>query len=187
LYANDLKLYTSLISTDESHNLRDVLSILLVWSKDWQLEVNVGKSHVFHLRKNNPRMVYYFDGNLIESWDLVNDIGADIDQVLHFEKHIDRIVAKAYSRIVLLFKGFVSRNLHLFRQAYITYIRPLLEYASNILSPHLLMHINSIERVQYHFTKRITELRDFSYRERLSIFHLDALEYRHLSCDLTLL
>ena len=48
------------------------------------------------------------------------------------------------------------------------------------------MHINSIERVQRHFTKRITELRNFSYRERLSILNLDTLEYRRLSCDLTL-
>lgn len=76
--------------------------------------------------------------------------------------------------------------MHVFRQAYITYIRPILEYASNVWSPHLLMHINSIERVQRHFTRRITELRNFSYRERLSILNLDTLEYRRLSCDLTL-
>jgi len=25
-----------------------------VWSKDWQLEVNVSKSHVLHLPKDNP-------------------------------------------------------------------------------------------------------------------------------------
>jgi len=52
LYADDLKLYTSLISTDDSHNLQDVLSNLLVWSKDWPLEVNVSKYHVPHLHKN---------------------------------------------------------------------------------------------------------------------------------------
>ena len=48
------------------------------------------------------------------------------------------------------------------------------------------MHINSIERVQRHFTMRITELRDFSYRERLSLINSDTLEYRRLSSDLTL-
>jgi len=47
------------------------------------------------------------------------------------------------------------------------------------------MHINSIERVQRHFTKRISELHDFSYRERLSILNLHTSEYRRLSCDLT--
>jgi len=48
------------------------------------------------------------------------------------------------------------------------------------------MHINSIERVHGHFVKILTKLRAFSYRERLSIFNLDALEYRRLSCDKTL-
>jgi len=63
-----------------------------------------------------------------------------------------------------LFSDFASRNLHVFRQAYITYIRPLLEYVSDVWSPHLIMHDNSVDRVQRHFTKRITELRDLSYR-----------------------
>ena len=62
----------------------------------------------------------------------------------------------------------------------------MLEYTSNVWSPHLIMHINAIERVQRHFTKRITELLDFSYRERLSLPNLDTLEYRRLSSDLTL-
>ena len=118
LYADDLKLYTSLTSTDDSNNLQDVLSNLLVWSKDWQLAVNASEAHVLHLHKNNPLMEYYFDGKRIESCDLVNDIGVDIDPVLHFDKHIDRIVAKAYSRIGLLLRRFVSRNLRVFRQAY---------------------------------------------------------------------
>jgi len=170
-----LKRYTSLISTDDSRNLQDVLSNVLVWSKDWQLEVNVSKSHVLHLHKNNTLMDYYFDGNLIESCDLINDIGLDIDLALHFGEHIDRIVAKAYSRIDILFRGFVSRNLHAFRQAYIPYTRPLLEYASNVWFSHSLTHINSIERVQRHSAKRISELRGFSYRERFSFFNLEII------------
>jgi hypothetical protein len=53
LYADALKLYTSLISTDDCSNLQDVVSNLLVWSTDWQLEVNVSKSHV-GLRTSSP-------------------------------------------------------------------------------------------------------------------------------------
>ena len=86
----------------------------------------------------------------------------------------------------MLFRGFISRNFNVFRQAYITYIRPLLEYASNVWSPHLLMHINSLERVQRHFTKRIAELHDLSYQERLAMLNLETLEYRRLTSDLTL-
>jgi len=94
-----LKLYTSLISTEDSHTLQDVLSNLFVWSKYWQLDVNVSKSHVLHRHKNNPLMEYYFDGNLIQLCDLVNEIGVDINLVQHFDKHIDHTVPKAYSHI----------------------------------------------------------------------------------------
>ena len=129
LYADDLKLYTSLISSDDCNNLQDVLNKLLEWSNDWQLEVNACKSHVLHMHKNNIHHEYFYDEVRIDSCHMVNDLGVDIDSVLHFDKHIDRVVAKAYARIGLLFRGFVSRNLIVLRQAYITptYIRPLLE------------------------------------------------------------
>ena len=49
------------------------------------------------------------------------------------------------------------------------------------------MHINSLERVQRHFTKRIAELHDLSYQERLAMLNLETLEYRRLTSDPTLL
>jgi len=52
------------------------------------------------------------------------------------------------------------------------------EYASNVKSPHKIMHLNSYER--YNFTQRNTELRDFSYRERLGMLYLDNLIHKKL-------
>jgi len=162
-YADDFKMYTTLISTDDSHNFQDALSNLLLWSTAWQLKFYVSKCHVLHLHKNN---IHGLTHELLFWWKshwavlyLVNNIGGDIDSLLNFHKHacIDRTAPKAYSRIGLglLFRGFVSRNVHVFRQAYNTYIRPLLENASNVWSLHLITHINSLKRVQRHFTKRI--------------------------------
>jgi len=176
LYADDLKLYT-LKSFDDCHNLQVVLSNLLIWSNDWHLKVNVSKCHILHLHKNNPLVDYYFNHIRLDPCYIINDIGVDIDSLLHFDKNVDHIVAKAYFRIGLLFRRFISRNLHVFRQAYITFIRPLLEYASKVWSPHLIMHINSLERVQRHFTMRITELHDLYYQECLSVLNLVTLEY----------
>jgi len=55
-------------------------------------------------------MDYYFDDNRTEPCYLVNAISVDIDSLLHSDKFIDRIVAKAYSHIGLLIRGFVSTN-----------------------------------------------------------------------------
>ena len=85
----------------------------------------------------------------------------------------------------MLFRGFSARNITLLRRAHITYVRHILEYASNVRNPHSLIHINALERVQRHFTKRIAVLRNLSY-ERLARLELDTLECRRLKADLTL-
>jgi len=112
-------------------------------------------------------MNYYFDDNRIKPCYLVNDIGVDIHRCRPYR-------CQGLFSYRILFRGFVSR------QAYITYIRTLLENASNVWSPHLITHINSLERVQRHFTTRIIELQDLSYQERLTVFNLETLEYRRL-------
>ena len=39
------------------------------------------------------------------------DLGVDVDSSLKYDGHINRIVAKAYSRIGILFRGFFNRNI----------------------------------------------------------------------------
>ena len=83
------------------------------------------------------------------------------------------MVGKAYSRLCVLFKGFASRDAQVLKTAYVSYVRPLLEYASSVWCPHLLKHINAVEKVQKHFTKRIKSLSDLSYPERLASINLE--------------
>ena len=86
----------------------------------------------------------------------------------------------------MLFKGFASRDAQVLKTAYVSYVRPLLEYASSVWSPHLLKHINAVEKVQKHFTKRIKSLSDLSYPERLASINLEPLELRRLKAALIL-
>ena len=61
-----------------------------------------------------------------------------------------------------------------------------MEYASNVWSPHLIKHINALERVQKRFTKRIPSVSHMSYPERLAALNLEPLELRRLKSDLLL-
>ena len=81
---------------------------------------------------------------------------------------------------------FVSRKpVHLVR-AYIAYVRPLLEYATQVWSPHHVSLINLLETVQRGFTKRIPGFWNLSYTERLNRLQLQSLEHRRLLSDLAL-
>ena len=44
--------------------------------------------------------------------------------------------------------------------------------------------IDKLEKVQKYFTKRKSELKEYSYSERLFILNLESLELRHLYSDL---
>jgi len=70
--------------------------------------------------------------------------------------------------------------------AFKVFVRPLLEYASPVWSPHLAKDIDLVESVQRHFTKYLPGLRNRSYKERLQLLNLESLEARRLKCDLGL-
>jgi len=110
----------------------------------------------------------------------------DIDSDLKYDTHIDNIVKKAYQRIALIFRGFASRKPELLVKAYVSFVRPVLEYCSCIWSPVLITRINTLERVQKYFTKRLYGMEDLNYTDRLSIINIESLEMRRLKLDIYL-
>ena len=132
----------------------------------------------------NPCYDYRLNGIAIRSVFDARDLGVIIDSELLFDKHVDSVVKKAYMRIGILFRSFVTRDVRTLRQAYVTFIRPILEYASTVWSPYKVKHITAIERIQRHFTRRIPSLHELSYSERLAVINLDTLELRRLRADL---
>ena len=68
--------------------------------------------------------------------------------------------------------------------AYITYIRPSLEFSTPVWSPSLKKDIDLIENVQRSFTRRIPGLKHLPYHERLAVIGLETLEIRRLKFDL---
>ena len=82
--------------------------------------------------------------------------------------------------------SFVSGNVCILTRAYITYVRPLLEYCSFIWSPYQICYIEKIEGIQRYFTRRVLKHAELPYIERLSVLKLESLEVRRIRADLKL-
>jgi len=91
-------------------------------------------------------------------------------------------VGGVYMRANIIHRCFVSRNVDLLVRAFITYVRPLLEY--NTWSPHLKCDIERIEKVQRRFTKKLHDFTCLSYDERLKQLNIYSLEHHRLYFDL---
>ena len=112
------------------------------------------------------------------------DLGIYTDGSLKFSRHINHIVAKAHARASLIHKCFLSKDRSILVKAYVTYVRPLLEYAVHVWSPYQLEDIARIESVQRRFTKRLSGLSNDNYSSRLATLDLKSLELRRLHQDL---
>jgi len=143
---------TKLLSTVKTFanaaSLQSTLDRLQHRCANWQLTINTQKCFVLHLGFANSQIQYTLDGCLINDAQNVTDLEVDIDCNLKYYSHTNNIIGKAYARVGVLFKGFASRSLHILRQAFITYVRLVLEYTSSVWSPYLLKYINAIEKVQ---------------------------------------
>ena len=93
--------------------------------------------------------------NNIMSTDKVLDLGVTTDSDLSYASHISSIVSKAQSRSGIVIKSFHSLNMSLLRQAFISVVRQILEYASQVWNPSILKYTTDLENVQRNFTYRI--------------------------------
>ena len=141
---------------------------------------------IFSHRANNPLYTYYLNSLPVPVSNSLRDLGVDLDPMLRFNNHINAISSKAQSRVGIIFRSFVTKDIRLLKLAYTTFVRPLLEYNSAIRSLHLHKHIFVIENVQRYFTRRIYSLRDLSYSTLLAILDLEPLDLRRLRMDLSL-
>ena len=114
----------------------------------------------------------------------VRDLGILLDDDLRFKHHISQITTKAYQRIAVIFGGFCTRNVTFLIEPYKTYIRPILEYCTQIWNPYSIGEIIEIEKVQKYFIKRLPGMKSLDYNDRLQRLKLESLELRRLEADL---
>ena len=67
---------------------------------------------------------------------------------------------RAHARAYLIHKYFISRNTQSLVRGFVTYVRPILEYASSTWSPSTITNIKKVESVQKRLTKRLKGLHD---------------------------
>jgi len=74
------------------------------------------------------------------------DLGVLLTNDLSPYVHIGEIVRKGHQRANAILRCFVTRDNAMLVRAFITYVRPLVEYNSVVWSPHLKRDIVAIEK-----------------------------------------
>ena len=130
---------------------------------------------------------YEMDGHILKRSKCEKDIGVNIDNDLNFHTHINSIVNKANRVMGIARRTFSHLNNEIFLPIFKALVRPHLEYAAPVWSPH--GHGNGhlktkLENVQRRATKRLPGMKDLNYPTRLRKLKLPTLAYRRTRGDM---
>ena len=150
LFADDCFMYRPINTMEDCEALQKDLDSLHSWTAAWQMKFNADKCHVMRVshRVNNIGFDYHLGNDILTSVDEHPYLGLTFTSKLSWKTHISNITLKANRML-----GFIKRNLkhchpRLKEQAYISLVRPHLEYCSTVWNPHHQNTINQIEAIQ---------------------------------------
>ena len=154
LFADDIKICMEINTTSDVEVFQSGIDCIADWANKWQLKLASAKCQFVRvgLRKCNG-VQYSLSGSILPRSTAVTDLGIKVDSTLTFSNHIDYIVSKAKLRASQILRCFVSKDPGILTRAFVTYVRPLIEYCSPVWSPCSVTTINKLESVQRMFTK----------------------------------
>jgi len=114
------------------------------------------------------------------------DLGILVCGSLSHSSHIANIINVASQSSNLILRTFETRDIATLKSAFMTYVRPLLEYNSVVWSPLYISDIRALEKVQIRFTKRLPTLQQLPYSRRIEQLGLQSLELCRIINDLVI-
>jgi hypothetical protein len=184
LFADDMKSWNS-----DPNTLQMDIDSAKQWSLDWHLPLNDQKCvHLsFGGESGNAFVLHGADKHSeIPKVDIKKDLGIWLSPNFSFSLHHEKAAHKAYITLRMIKRTFPRISVAEFQMLYGVYVRPLLEYANQVVYTGLKKDCNRIERVQRAATKMVTGLQFVDYGRRLEILNLFPLDYRRLRGDLIL-
>lgn len=193
-FADDLKLYVIFDRSQEyehSEALQGSLDIICDYLFSLNLELNPEKSQVLHLGRNNPKMIYHVNMNVLKSIenDSIRDLGIRIDSKLTYRDHIQEISMKAKRSAFQILRIFKTTKVSLLIRLFTIYSRPILEFGLPVWTPVFEYQKKTIENVQRIYTRIIWQRSNSenadrpNYSDRLKMYKLNSLQDRRAFID----
>ena len=140
IYADDAKIYDRVNNIVQSTRLQRCITNVEEWANDWNMFFNFGKCKHVHYGSHDENFRYTMvnSDELMEIQNVIseNDLGVLVDNKLLFREHIAKKVGTVNRKLGIIFETFEFMDKEMFLKLYKSLVRPDLEYATVIWSPH---------------------------------------------------
>ena len=152
LFADDIVIYRPIRDVSDFMLLQADVDSISDWTKSNLLNLNVQKcKQMIITRKKHPvtSVNLMLDGKALELVNAYKYLGVWITNDLSWSKQIEENCKKANKKIGMLYRRFYQYcTTSALKCLYVSLVRPHLEYAVPVWDPHLVKHIELLEKVQ---------------------------------------
>ena len=191
LFADDTIAYLTINSDRDQTKLQEDLNLLAAWEEKWKMKFHPDKCVVLPIsRKHNKSEPNYFlHGQKLAVVKDAKYLGCTLTHDLKWKQHCNQICSKANRTLGFLKRNLKINSLRLKQQAYISLVRPQLEYASPAWDPYNKDIIHQIEMVQRRAARYVTNKYDrrSSVTDILNNLRWKSLQQRRQDARLTLI
>ncbi|KAL1448049.1 hypothetical protein WDU94_000025 [Cyamophila willieti] len=195
LYADDKRIGIAIKNPEDHLVLQEALDHLYEWCEINRMVLNIDKCKImsFTKKRSTSTFNYTINNTTVPRVNKMRDLGVILESNLSFNEHYETIKNKSFRAL-----GFINRNSKDFKNPntykilYLSLVRPILEYASPVWSPHNQVHIKTIEKVQRRFLRSIAykqgkRILNHDYTDILRQHNMETLEKRRYKQDLVFL
>ena len=178
-FADDTKGLNEISCEQDKENLQLTLNNLVEWGNKWGMSFNTAKCKIMHVGNKNPGHTYYMGGEQLAFVEEERDIGVLVHKSLKPAKQCEKVARIANAVLGQLTRNFHFRDRNVFKNLYIQYVRPHLEFASPAWSPWNEQDKETVEKVQKRAVKMMSGIDPtLTYEEKCKAIGLETLEVR---------
>jgi len=150
LYVDDCILHRPLVSSEDTAVLQRDLTCLSNWEKLWQMKFRIPKCYILHVSRFYQQSAheYQLEHCTLKTVNEITYLGITINSKLTWTDHILHIIKRANQSLGFLRRNSPAAFQPVKEKAYLTYVRPKLEFASTVWNPYHQKDIQVIEMVQ---------------------------------------
>ena len=183
-FADDTKLGHVVRNEKDRDTLQSTLDSLHAWSDKWGMKFNGDKCKVMHIGQQNNCYTYYMNGEQLKTTDEEKDIGVVVHNSLKPTRQCAEASRTARGVLQQISRAFSYRDKVTFRNLYVSYVRPHLEFATAAWNPWYEQDISALENVQIKAVNMISGLKGKTYEEKLQEIGLHSLKHRRERFDM---
>ena len=158
LFADDLIVYRVIEDMDDQRKLQADVDCIYKWVEENGMKLNAAKTTVvsFTTRRSPKETSYSINGEALAKSRTCKYLGVTLSSNLSWSTHIAKMTSKAIKSLHFVMRNLKNSYPKTKQHAYLSLVRPLLEYCSAIWDPHSATHITAIEKVQRKAARYVT-------------------------------